>query len=464
MKPKGHRPNAVLVVDDEASVRSAVIGFLEDEDYRAVGAESGHEALATLDTQQVDVVLLDVWMEEMDGLEVLRALRQRWPELPVVMMSGHGSIDLAVRATREGAYDFLEKPLSPEKLTITISRALEHRTSLRTQEMLREDLVAGHQLLGESPPMLRLRQEIARVAASEARVLIFGENGSGKELVARAIHEMSARSSGPFVRLNSAAIPRDLVESELFGYEKGAFTGATSRKQGKLELADRGTLFLDEVGDMDAAAQAKLLRALETGEVERLGGTHPVSFDVRVIAATNKDLKKQIQEGRFREDLYYRLAVVPIVVPPLRDRGDDIVLLAKHFVRHFSSELGHRPKQFSEEALALLREHRWMGNVRELRNLTERLAIMTEGTSIEAADLAPLLDPIGHPAADLSETEGSLRDRLDGQERQILLEELRSTGWNVSEAARRLGIDRASLHRKIRRYGLRKQGAGNARE
>ncbi len=457
MNTAGQRQNTILVVDDETSVRSAVIGFLEDEDYRAIGASTGPDALATLDDQQIDLVLLDVWMKDMDGLEVLQALRQRWPELPVLMMSGHGSIDLAVRATREGAYDFLEKPLVPEKLAITISRALEHRTSLRTQEMLREDLVAGHQLIGESAPMEKLREEIGRVAASDGRVLIVGENGSGKELVARAIHEMSGRSAGPFVRLNSAAIPRDLVESELFGYEKGAFTGATARKRGKLELADRGTLFLDEVGDMDAAAQAKLLRALESGEVERLGGTNPVRFDVRVLAATNKDLKKEIHDGNFREDLYYRLAVIPLFVPPLRERGGDIVILAKHFVRHYCQEQARPVKEFSPEALNLLSAHRWTGNVRELRNLMERLAIMTEATRIDAPDLGPLLDLAVLPSSDSVESSGSLKQRLEQQEKQILLRELAATGWNVSESARRLGIDRASLHRKIRRYDLRKE-------
>ena len=457
MNTAGQRQNTILVVDDETSVRSAVIGFLEDEDYRAIGASTGPDALATLDDQQIDLVLLDVWMKDMDGLEVLQALRQRWPELPVLMMSGHGSIDLAVRATREGAYDFLEKPLVPEKLAITISRALEHRTSLRTQEMLREDLVAGHQLIGESAPREKLREEIGRVAASDGRVLIVGENGSGKELVARAIHEMSGRSAGPFVRLNSAAIPRDLVESELFGYEKGAFTGATARKRGKLELADRGTLFLDEVGDMDAAAQAKLLRALESGEVERLGGTNPVRFDVRVLAATNKDLKKEIHDGNFREDLYYRLAVIPLFVPPLRERGGDIVILAKHFVRHYCQEQARPVKEFSPEALNLLSAHRWTGNVRELRNLMERLAIMTEATRIDAPDLGPLLDLAVLPSSDSVESSGSLKQRLEQQEKQILLRELAATGWNVSESARRLGIDRASLHRKIRRYDLRKE-------
>jgi len=457
MNTAGQRQNTILVVDDETSVRSAVIGFLEDEDYRAIGASTGPDALATLDDQQIDLVLLDVWMKDMDGLEVLQALRQRWPELPVLMMSGHGSIDLAVRATREGAYDFLEKPLVPEKLAITISRALEHRTSLRTQEMLREDLVAGHQLIGESAPMEKLREEIGRVAASDGPGLIVGENGSGKELVARAIHEMSGRSAGPFVRLNSAAIPRDLVESELFGYEKGAFTGATARKRGKLELADRGTLFLDEVGDMDAAAQAKLLRALESGEVERLGGTNPVRFDVRVLAATNKDLKKEIHDGNFREDLYYRLAVIPLFVPPLRERGGDIVILAKHFVRHYCQEQARPVKEFSPEALNLLSAHRWTGNVRELRNLMERLAIMTEATRIDAPDLGPLLDLAVLPSSDSVESSGSLKQRLEQQEKQILLRELAATGWNVSESARRLGIDRASLHRKIRRYDLRKE-------
>jgi two-component system nitrogen regulation response regulator NtrX len=456
------RQHTILVVDDEESVRRSVIGFLEDEDYRALGAGDGEMALQSLDAEQVDLLLLDVWMSGMDGLEVLERVKQKWSDLPVIMMSGHGSIDLAVRATRQGAYEFLEKPLSPEKLAITISRALDHHASLRAQAMLREELGAGHMLLGESPVMKRLLDDIARVAATDGRVLVVGENGTGKELVARAIHDNSQRRSGPFVRLNSAAIPRDLVESELFGFEKGAFTGAAQQKRGKLELSDRGTLFLDEVGDMEQAAQAKLLRALETGEVERLGGTHTIKFDVRVISATNKDLKSEIKAGRFREDLYYRLAVVPIVVPPLRDRGDDIELLALHFLTHYCHELTRPVKRFAPEAIDVLRAYPWPGNVRELRNLIERLSIMVDGDLVHAHDLTPLLEPGAEsatPARPRRVATGGLREQLAESERHILIETLDALDWNVSESARRLGIDRASLHRKIRRFDLKRDGS-----
>jgi len=461
------RPSTVLVVDDEASIRRSVIGFLEDEGYRALAAENGEAALATLDAETIDLALVDVWMEGMDGLELLTGIRERFADLPVIMMSGHGSIDVAVRATREGAYEFIEKPLSPEKVAITIARALEHRTSARAQEILREELGAAHAILGEHASITKLVSDIQRVAATEGRVLITGENGTGKELVARAIHEMSARRAGPFVRLNSAAIPRELVESEMFGHEKGAFTGATARKRGKFELADRGTLFLDEIGDMEGAAQAKLLRALETGEVERVGGSNPVMVDVRVAAATNKDLKHEISEGRFREDLFYRLAVVPLHVPPLRERGDDVILLAAHFLTHFSQEAGRRPKHFTEPATELLRRHRWPGNVRELRNLAERLSIMVDRDAVGPAELRPLLET-GAPAAATSgpaaaPVTGSLKERLEHEERGILLGELEQTGWNVSETARRLEIDRASLHRKIRKYDLSKDQPGGGR-
>jgi two-component system nitrogen regulation response regulator NtrX len=453
------RPNTILVVDDEQSVRRSVMGFLEDESYRPIGCESASEALATLDSEQIDLALIDVWMDNMDGIQLLGKITERWPDLPVIMMSGHGSIDLAVQATRKGAYDFLEKPLQPEKLAITISRALDHRTTRRAQEILRQELGSSHALLGESPALVKLREDIRRVAGTDGRVLVTGENGTGKELVARAIHELSPRRRGPFVRLNSAAIPRDLVESEMFGHERGAFTGATARKRGKFELADRGTLFLDEIGDMEPAAQSKLLRALETGEVERVGGTHPVRFDVRVLTATNKDLKREIAEGRFREDLYYRLAVVLLNVVPLRERGDDIALLANHFLIHYCQEFATRPKTLTSAALDHLRRYRWPGNVRELRNLTERLSIMVEKPEIDVGDLLPLLDAVGTPEAShrTQPSTGTLRDQLDEQERQILERELRETQWNVSESARRLGIDRASLHRKIRRFGLSKE-------
>jgi len=444
----------VMVVDDEAGVRSSLSGFLQDNGYKWVAAASAAEARAELERKHVDLALVDVWLPGEDGIALLEEIRTRWPDTAVVVMSGNATIDLAVKATKLGAYDFLEKPIDPEKLLITIQRAIEMERLKEETSRLRQEGVTP--LIGESPAMKKLLEEIRRVAPSSAKVLIVGENGTGKELLARAIHEASPRRDGPYVKLNCAAIPRDLVESELFGHEKGAFTGAHALKKGKLELADGGTLFLDEIGDMSLETQAKFLRAIETGELERVGGTKTIVFDTRIVAATNKDLPRLIEKGDFREDLYYRLNVVPVRVPPLREREGDVRLLAEHFLDALSAENGKPPKKLSEGAIELLSSYAWPGNVRELRNFVERIVIMVEKDELDENDLLALEPGLAADTKSEREAKGPLRSRLEEAEERSLRETLAETGWNVSEAARRLGIDRASLHRKMRRYGIKR--------
>jgi two-component system nitrogen regulation response regulator NtrX len=459
----------VLIVDDEARVRRSLVEFLDEEGFRVLEAPDTKTADKVLaqEAGEVDAILLDVRMPAEDGVAWLQRREDLTRSLPVIMMSGHGTIELAVEAVRLGAFDFLEKGFTPERLSLTLERALEV-TALRRQNLaLKEERGALHRMVGSSPPLEELLGAVRRAAPTPAKVLILGENGVGKELVARAIHDLSPRADGPFVRLNCAAIPRDLVESELFGHEKGAFTGADAQKKGKLELAHTGTLFLDEVGDMGLEAQAKLLRALESNEFERVGGTRTLSFDSRLIAATNKDLGKEVAEGRFRRDLYYRLNVLPIHVPPLRERGTDIPLLVEHYLGYFREEYGRPRLRLDEKALAHLARYPWPGNVRELRNLVERVVIMAPGEEVGASTVAGLLGAEpgtapgtgGNLSLDLDreearEGEGLLKGMLEAAEKEILRAELERTGWNVSQAARNLGIDRANLHRKLRRLDL----------
>jgi two-component system nitrogen regulation response regulator NtrX len=475
---KPTRPGqAVLVVDDEVRVRKSLALSLEDEGFEALEAGNAEEARAILTERGDDVVLvlLDVWMPGADGLAFLESAGELLAGRPVVVMSGHGNIDMAVRAVRSGAFDFLEKPVSGERLLVTTERALELWRIKRERDELRGEPGASP-LVGSSEEMSRLRAQVARVAASDSKVLILGENGTGKELVARQLHDRSPRRDLPFIRVNSAAIPRDLVESELFGHEKGAFTGATTSRKGKMELAHLGSLFLDEVGDMSLEAQAKLLRAIETGEVERLGGHRTLVVDVRLIAATNKDLKAEIRAGRFREDLYYRLNVVPIVVPPLRERATDIGELIAHFQARQPGGAGRPRLQFTKDALARLEAYPWPGNVRELRNAVERLTILAENDRIDALELArhlPELDegtpPAGAgagsgpendatPGDDDGAAEGDLRRAVEAAEKKAIREAIEASGGNMSEAARRLGIDRANLYRKLKRYQMDRKG------
>jgi two-component system nitrogen regulation response regulator NtrX len=393
-------------------------------------------------------------MPRMDGLETLESLKRLRPDLTVVMISGHGTIETAVKATRLGAWDFIEKPLSIEKTLLTINHALEHARLERENAALRAELGQRSEIIGESDAMLALRDQIATAAPTNGRVLIHGENGSGKELVARAIHARSMRKDGPFVEVNCAAIPDELIESELFGHEKGAFTGALARRRGKFELADGGTLFLDEIGDMSMKTQAKVLRALEEQAFERVGGKDTIKVDVRVIAASNRDLETMIKDAQFREDLFYRLNVIPIEVPPLRARKSDVPALVDHFIAMFCAQNGKRQKAISGEALAYFLAYDWPGNVRELRNMVERLVIMSPRDVINPEDLPSPLRPKEEVAAGGEPREKSLKEAREQFERAYIIAELRAHEWNMTRTADRLGIERSHLYRKIKAYGI----------
>jgi two-component system nitrogen regulation response regulator NtrX len=442
----------ILIVDDEPAIQSTLRGVLEDEGYHVTAVGTGEDALALVSEEMPDLVFLDIWMPGRDGLETLAEIKRLRPEAAVVMISGHGTIETAVKATRLGAYDFIEKPLSLEKTLLTVARALEHARLERENAALRERLAPRSEIIGDSPVIRALREQIATAAPSNGRVLIYGENGSGKELVARAIHARSARRDHPFVEVNCAAIPEELIESELFGHEKGAFTGALTRRRGRFELADHGTLFLDEIGDMSLKTQAKVLRALEEQSFERVGGRETIKVDVRVIAASNRRLEVLIAEGRFREDLFYRLNVIPIEVPPLRERREDIPLLAEHFIRVFCAENGKRTKTLSGEALAYFLAYDWPGNVRELRNVVERLVIMSPRDVIAVEDLPLPLRP--REAAPAEPRDRSLREARDNFERAYILAELRANDWNMTRTAERLGIERSHLYRKLKAYNI----------
>jgi len=447
----------VLVVDDERGVREALRQVLEYEGLDVATANSGDEALKLTADFQPHLVLLDVKMAGMDGLQTLAHLREADGGLPVVMISGHGSIQTAVEATQLGAYDFLEKPLDTDRILLTLRNALQHVDLSSENERLREVVSDRYEIVGESRAIKEALQVIEKVAPTPARVLITGENGSGKELIARAIHRQSPRADRPFVEVNCAAIPSELIESELFGHMKGSFTGAYDDRSGKFEQADGGTLFLDEVGDMSAAAQAKVLRALEEGVVTRIGAAKAIKVDVRVVAATNKSLEEEITASRFREDLYYRLNVVPVEVPPLRARKEDIPLLVHKFSNDLATSFGMRPKKFGDEAMEVLAERDWPGNVRELRNAVERLLILSSNNLISAADVARLG---GHAQGSelgdlmLCDTFESFKQEA---EKAFLQGKLAENGWNVSETARKLSMPRSNLYKKIEKYRLERR-------
>ena len=447
----------VLLVDDESNIRRMVGALLQSEGFETAEAANGHGALAALESAAPDAVLLDLMMPGgPDGLATLELLKRRAPDVPVVMMSGRANLTDAVRATKLGAFQFLEKPLTPEGLLVALRGALELSRTRAENRRLHEALGHSDPLIGVSRGIEDVRALIARIAPTEARVLITGESGTGKELVASAIHRQSARAARPFVCVNSAAIPKDLVESEMFGHERGAFTGATERRLGRFELADGGTLFLDEVGDLSTEAQAKLLRVLETGVIERLGGEKPVTVDVRVIAATNKDLTRTTQAGHFREDLLFRLNVLPVHITPLRERPEDVRPLVQHFAARQEARLG-RPVRFDAGALQLLAAYPWPGNVRELANIVERLAILAASDTIGADDVARVVprDGGGPPAAGPdSPTDVALSEALDRYERTLIARALSAAHGNVADAARRLSTDRANLYRRMRRLGL----------
>jgi two-component system, NtrC family, nitrogen regulation response regulator NtrX len=451
--------SAVLIVDDEPNIRRMLGSLLRAEGYRVREAGSGEAAVVEVRAEEPDAVLMDLYMPGGNGLDALPRLRELAPGLPVIMMSGRATLSDAVHATRLGAFHFIEKPLSPEAVLLTLRSALELRQTRELNRALRAELGEADELVGDSAPMRALRELIGRVAATDARVLVTGESGTGKELVAAAVHRQSARAAGPLVRLNCAAIPRELVESELFGHERGAFTGATERRRGRFELAHGGTLFLDEVGDLHADAQAKLLRALEAGEIERVGGGEAIPVDVRFVAATNKDLRAESAAGRFREDLYFRLLVIPIHVAPLRERREDIPLLVEHFLARHRARSGLRPPRLASGALEALLRHPWPGNVRELANIIERLAILHAGAAVGAAQIRAVLAGGGAtlPSARLAfdpADDRPLAERLDEFERAVLLGALEASGGSMAEAARRLRTDRANLYRRMRRLGM----------
>jgi two-component system nitrogen regulation response regulator NtrX len=443
----------ILVVDDEKNIRSALEGILKDEGYRVRVGGTGEELLRQVQQGAPDLIILDVWLPGMDGLQALGELRRTHEELPVIMISGHSTIETAVKATKLGAYDFIEKPLSLEKTVLAVRNALDRQRLEQENRLLRQTLERRYEIVGESPAIRALREQIQSAAPSHGRVLIRGESGTGKELIARAIHRQSLRTGKPFVEVNCAAIPDELIESELFGHERGSFTGATTKRRGKFEVADGGTIFLDEVGDMSLKTQAKVLRVLQEQTFERVGGTETLSVDVRVIAASNKSLEEEIQKGSFREDLFYRLNVIPFEVPPLRDRKEDIPSLASHFLRLFSQEYGKREKRLSPSAMTLLIQYAWPGNVRELRNVIERLVIMAPQEVIQDGDLAPSLR--ARPGADPGlDWDGTLREARERFERQYILRCLAECQWNITRAAERMGIERSNLHRKMKAYRI----------
>jgi two-component system nitrogen regulation response regulator NtrX len=453
--------DTILIVDDEPAILNTLSGVLSDEGYHVVTANGGSAALELLQREAPAIVLLDIWMPGLDGLETLQRIKRIRPQQTVVMMSGHGSIETAVRATKLGAYDYIEKPLSSEKVLLVLGHAITEQQLTVENQDLRKVIDERFEILGTSPAIQRLRDQIAVAGPSLSRVLIFGENGTGKELAARAIHQHSPRRNRPFVEINCAAIPESLIESELFGYEKGAFTGAAEQKKGRLELANGGTLFLDEIGDMSLSTQAKMLRVLEEREFQRLGGTKTLRMDARIIAASNKLLPEEIQGGRFREDLFYRLNVIPLTVPPLRERKVDIPVLAGHFLDRFCREQGVAPKQLADDAVAVLTAYAWPGNVRELKNYIERLVIMVPDSMLTASRL-PSFGPFAalapSPSAtpeDDHDTVHPLKQARARFERDYILRALELHRWNISRTADVLGIERSHLHRKIKELAIR---------
>ena len=451
----------ILVIDDEAEIRRSVRMILEYEGYDVIDASSGPEGVALAERESPDLIFLDVKMSGMDGLEALQRIKAANDAIPVVIISGHGTVSTAVEATKAGAFDFIEKPLATERVLVTIRNALDQTRLVDENRTLRRAAESRHQMVGESPALRQVWEAVKRAAPTNATVLLLGESGVGKELVARSIHRNSLRSRDRFVQVNCAAIPEELIESELFGHEKGSFTGATEKQIGKFEQADRGTIFLDEVGDMSAKTQAKVLRVLQEGEVERLGSARTIKVDVRVIAATNKDLEQEIEKGTFREDLYFRLSVVPIRVPPLRDRREDIPLLVRHFADLFSRDNNRKPPRFTPGAIDFLQRARWKGNVRELKNTVERLIIMTPGDNIDVDDLRDVVRLESKPqAADNEKNLNTLREFKESAERAFLVGKLRENNWNISKTAEVIGTPRSNLYKKLEQYGIKHEGDG----
>jgi two-component system nitrogen regulation response regulator NtrX len=459
----------ILIIDDEVSIRQSLGGALRDEGYKVVPAASGREGLELLrSSEKFDIVFLDIWMPEMDGMEVLQQIKTEFPDQLVIMMSGHGNIETAVKAVKHGAFDFIEKPLSLERVLVLMQNAVNVQDLTRENTALRKQVNKSRRIVGESAVIKQLQDLVKRVAPTTGSVLITGENGTGKELVAHSMHTLSPRFNKPFVEVNCAAIPEELIESELFGHEKGAFTGATQLRRGKFDLAHGGTLFLDEIGDMSMKTQAKILRILQEQKFERVGGSQTISVDVRIVAATNKDLKSEIQKGGFREDLYYRLNVIPFVVSPLRERKEDIQLLAEHFLKEFTASHARPKMLLSAEAFQVLNAYPWPGNVRELRNLIERIVILTpdadEGKPLSAAailghlnddSLSLRFEEKNRSESEINSSAGkNLRDARTDFERDFIVKTLEQNEWNISRTAQVLGIERSHLHRKIKSFGI----------
>ncbi len=486
MKPR------ILVIDDEAAIRDSLRMILEYEDYEFLGAASGQEGIATVRRDSPDMVILDIKMPAMNGLDTLAEIRKIDEALPVAMISGHGTMADAMQATRLGAFDFIEKPFTSERVLVTVAKGLEVRELRQENRELKLAMESRYEIVGRSPSLNTVLESVKRAAPTNATVLLLGESGVGKELVARTIHRNSSRAGQRFVQVNCAAIPEELIESELFGHEKGSFTGATEKQIGKFEQADRGTIFLDEVGDMSPKTQAKVLRVLQEQEVERLGSARTIKVDVRVIAATNKNLEEAIERGEFREDLFFRLNVIPIVVPPLRQRREDVPMLVQHFARLTSDEHNLKPKRFDPAALETLQRYRWRGNIRELRNTIERLMIMTPGDVVRVADLpgelrgdnqrpaAAEVPPVpagarseswaasgaatsaggGSTAGSTPAGGGTLREFKDAAERTYLVQKLRENNWNISKTAEVIDTPRSNLYKKLEQYGIKQEVDG----
>jgi two-component system nitrogen regulation response regulator NtrX len=446
----------ILIVDDEKSICQSLGSILTDEGYEVLTAASGEEALKIIKEELPSLVILDIWLPGIDGIETLKMIKSQYSQIRVIMISGHGTIETAVKATKLGAFDFFEKPLSMEKVILIVNHVFELINLEEENKLLKQKISQDYELTGNSAPILELKEMISIVAPTNAWILIMGENGTGKELVARSIHRLSKRAYKPFVEVNCAAIPEDLIESELFGHEKGSFTGATEKKRGKFDLAHEGTLFLDEVADMSLKAQAKILRILQEKKFERVGGNTFIPTDVRVLAATNKDLELEMEAGRFRQDLYYRLNVIPLRVPPLRERKEDIPILTNWFLKEFSLKEHEEEKTIADDALTRLIEHDWPGNVRELKNFIERLVIMVPQDVITAKDIPLLMEEdheVPEAALPLFASESFRTAKMDF-EKEYIIKKLKEFEGNISKTAEAIGIERSNLHRKIKRYGL----------
>ena len=448
--------HTILIIDDEKDIRTALTGILEDEGYQVLNAESGIEGIECARQELPDLILLDIWMPGMDGLETLGKLKIHLPQVTVIMISGHGTIETAVRATKLGAFDFIEKPLSLEKVLISVSNALQLQELIVQNAELKRSASADSELIGESPEIIILREQIRRVAPTSASVLINGENGSGKELIACSIHCSSPRRERPFITVHCSAIPEQLIESELFGHEKGAFLGAISHKKGRFDQADGGTLLLDEIGELPLNTQLKILRFIQAGSFERVGGIRQLTADVRIIAATTRSLEKDMAAGKFNADLYYQLSTVPFLATSLRERLEDIGPLVQHFVAQFFRREGGETKAFMPDALEMLKQYSWPGNLRELKNVVERILIVAPGRVISADDIPPLS---GEPLATLHSLDGAfsrsaLRDAREDFEREFIIHKLEENDWNISRTSELIELERSNLHRKIKNYGI----------